>query len=782
MHCCGHAAFALLILQEFLLKYGACPSYSCTSINYCYLYFRKSNCDFDSTITKSPLDDVSSEPEGNRLVSRLKKTHIKKPLNAFMLFMKEMRPRVQEECTLKESAAINQILGKKWHELSRAEQTKYYEMARKAKELHQRLYPGWSARDNYAYHARRRHRRSRRGFPHHRSFISNKTTSSSSTVNTLAKTSPNGRLRSSSFHEERKSIDLPQKILERPHSASDIYSPSLERRMLSSSSPLTPHNPPTQSQSPVITSSLNRVPESQHQPQSQTVAPPPTTMTTSFGSHPVPPPPPPTIQQGFTSPSRPTPLTMSACSAFEQHYNQATSHQVPTSAQLPNPTQQQQYLQMVSAQRGFMGYPPTPASVMYGGVQSHGRGGGGTMSRQMSTGGYWGYQQPQGQMGGQTGIKRSPYLSSDSVAAVAAVAAMAVGELSGGSMKKCRARFGLEHQNLWCKPCRRKKKCIRFISENEVEDYMPHHGHHPLSHHGTSQGHATYNPHSAAVAAMAFNHQTGSQTCGGTSYRAISNSARRQAATAPYSIQKPTGFMPVTAVSGGGNGVPGVQAAQRPSSFSRQTMPQQFPNSPYAQLALGNAGYKRPFPITVSSIPRQQLSDFPVSQISAYRGSTTTDTSSSYWGSNPRSMGSAVVPTFPTNSYPPTANSRFSASEMMLSQGAETKSTHLRETQGSNSSLSYTNTINNHSKIMNNSNFPTQQSTSVSSMNGGGDGIRIKREAPPISFGVADVMGFKTEVSNAPSVVPPPTSAGYRGTTVSPSTSSCPLRSSPELE
>ncbi|VDP09322.1 unnamed protein product, partial [Schistosoma margrebowiei] len=85
--------------------------------------------------------------------------HIKKPLNAFMLFMKEMRSRVQEECTLKESAAINQVLGKKWHELTREEQTKYYEMARHEKELHQQLYPNWSARDNYAYHARRRKRR-----------------------------------------------------------------------------------------------------------------------------------------------------------------------------------------------------------------------------------------------------------------------------------------------------------------------------------------------------------------------------------------------------------------------------------------------------------------------------------------------------------------------------------------------------------------------------------------------------------------------------------------------
>ena len=39
--------------------------------------------------------------------------YVKKPLNAFMLFMKEKRQRVIEECTLKESAAINQILGRK---------------------------------------------------------------------------------------------------------------------------------------------------------------------------------------------------------------------------------------------------------------------------------------------------------------------------------------------------------------------------------------------------------------------------------------------------------------------------------------------------------------------------------------------------------------------------------------------------------------------------------------------------------------------------------------------
>uniref|UniRef100_A0A8C0ZDH4 HMG box domain-containing protein n=1 Tax=Cyanistes caeruleus TaxID=156563 RepID=A0A8C0ZDH4_CYACU len=66
-----------------------------------------------------------------------------------MLYMKEMRAKVVAECTLKESAAINQILGRRWHSLSREEQAKYYELARKERQLHSQLYPTWSARDNY---------------------------------------------------------------------------------------------------------------------------------------------------------------------------------------------------------------------------------------------------------------------------------------------------------------------------------------------------------------------------------------------------------------------------------------------------------------------------------------------------------------------------------------------------------------------------------------------------------------------------------------------------------
>ncbi|XP_043109709.1 transcription factor 7-like 2 isoform X18 [Puntigrus tetrazona] len=96
------------------------------------------------SLNSSKHQDAKKEEE------KKKQPHIKKPLNAFMLYMKEMRAKVVAECTLKESAAINQILGRRWHALSREEQAKYYELARKERQLHMQLYPGWSARDNYA--------------------------------------------------------------------------------------------------------------------------------------------------------------------------------------------------------------------------------------------------------------------------------------------------------------------------------------------------------------------------------------------------------------------------------------------------------------------------------------------------------------------------------------------------------------------------------------------------------------------------------------------------------
>uniref|UniRef100_A0AAY4E476 HMG box domain-containing protein n=1 Tax=Denticeps clupeoides TaxID=299321 RepID=A0AAY4E476_9TELE len=113
------------------------------------------------TIKQEPSSDTGSPSVHGKPSVPVKKDedkipHIKKPLNAFMLYMKEMRAKVVAECTLKESAAINQILGRRWHSLSREEQAKYYELARKERQLHSQLYPGWSARDNYGKRKKRK--------------------------------------------------------------------------------------------------------------------------------------------------------------------------------------------------------------------------------------------------------------------------------------------------------------------------------------------------------------------------------------------------------------------------------------------------------------------------------------------------------------------------------------------------------------------------------------------------------------------------------------------------
>ncbi|ULT81491.1 hypothetical protein L3Y34_011434 [Caenorhabditis briggsae] len=73
---------------------------------------------------------------------------IKKPLNAFMCFAKEHRPKLCTEPGTP-SAENNKILGKKWQELSPEERKKYFDKAEKEHEEHKIKYPEWSPAQNY---------------------------------------------------------------------------------------------------------------------------------------------------------------------------------------------------------------------------------------------------------------------------------------------------------------------------------------------------------------------------------------------------------------------------------------------------------------------------------------------------------------------------------------------------------------------------------------------------------------------------------------------------------
>ncbi|XP_049581510.1 transcription factor 7-like 1-D [Syngnathus scovelli] len=88
------------------------------------------------------------------------KPYIKKPPNAFMLFMKEQRPFAKarlENLTgeRKDSASVNKILGQMWKSLSPDEQFKYFMESDRLNQIHASLHPEWSCRDNYGQKKKR---------------------------------------------------------------------------------------------------------------------------------------------------------------------------------------------------------------------------------------------------------------------------------------------------------------------------------------------------------------------------------------------------------------------------------------------------------------------------------------------------------------------------------------------------------------------------------------------------------------------------------------------------
>ncbi|KAK2820395.1 hypothetical protein Q5P01_023354 [Channa striata] len=85
--------------------------------------------------------------------------YIKKPLNAFMLFLKEQRQNVVAEIKIRDNATVNCILGQRWALLSQDEKAKYYEQAEKEKLLHAMQNPGWSSSDNYGKKRKRQRRK-----------------------------------------------------------------------------------------------------------------------------------------------------------------------------------------------------------------------------------------------------------------------------------------------------------------------------------------------------------------------------------------------------------------------------------------------------------------------------------------------------------------------------------------------------------------------------------------------------------------------------------------------
>ncbi|XP_076744080.1 uncharacterized protein LOC112433750 isoform X1 [Maylandia zebra] len=75
--------------------------------------------------------------------------YVKKPPNAFMLYLKEQRPKVIAELNIPGNAAVNAVVGQRWKSLSNDQKARYFKQAETERQNHAKEHPAWSTKENY---------------------------------------------------------------------------------------------------------------------------------------------------------------------------------------------------------------------------------------------------------------------------------------------------------------------------------------------------------------------------------------------------------------------------------------------------------------------------------------------------------------------------------------------------------------------------------------------------------------------------------------------------------
>nr|CAB3231215.1 capicua Cic protein /capicua homolog [Phallusia mammillata] len=71
------------------------------------------------------------------------KDHIRRPMNAFMIFSKRHRSLVHQKHPNQDNRTVSKILGEWWYALSQGEKQKYHDLAFQVKEAHFKAHPDW---------------------------------------------------------------------------------------------------------------------------------------------------------------------------------------------------------------------------------------------------------------------------------------------------------------------------------------------------------------------------------------------------------------------------------------------------------------------------------------------------------------------------------------------------------------------------------------------------------------------------------------------------------------
>lgn len=78
-----------------------------------------------------------------KVVNLQNEPHVRRPMNAFMIFSKRHRPLVHQQYPNKDNRTVSKILGEWWYSLAADQKAEYHKLATQVKEAHFKAHPDW---------------------------------------------------------------------------------------------------------------------------------------------------------------------------------------------------------------------------------------------------------------------------------------------------------------------------------------------------------------------------------------------------------------------------------------------------------------------------------------------------------------------------------------------------------------------------------------------------------------------------------------------------------------
>lgn len=118
---------------------------SSNSLNYCQIssrYITECNLYHIYCLEDNPLSSFCCIGMPDTPFSKDKSGHVKRPMNAFMVWARIHRPALAKANPTANNAEISVQLGLEWSKLSEEQKQPYYDEARKIKQRHREEFPG----------------------------------------------------------------------------------------------------------------------------------------------------------------------------------------------------------------------------------------------------------------------------------------------------------------------------------------------------------------------------------------------------------------------------------------------------------------------------------------------------------------------------------------------------------------------------------------------------------------------------------------------------------------